>query len=72
MPVARKAAKVSNYKFVCEMLFIIENGWKWRRYQKNMGGDIQFVWNLSSIYMKSKSKIQAREVVKIKIESGLS
>ena len=26
MPIARKAAKVSNYKFMCTTLYMIENG----------------------------------------------
>ena len=30
MPIARKPAQVSNYKFVCVMFCIIENGYKWR------------------------------------------
>ena len=29
MPIVRKAAKVSNYKFMCAIFYIIENGCKW-------------------------------------------
>ena len=29
MPIARKPAKASNYKFMCAMLYIIENVCKW-------------------------------------------
>ena len=30
MPVARKPATISNYQFLCALLYIIENGCKWR------------------------------------------
>ena len=31
MPIARKPAKISNYKFVCAMLYIIENGCNYQK-----------------------------------------
>ena len=38
MPIVRKPAKVLNYKFMCAMLYIIENGCKWiplpKKYEK--------------------------------------
>ena len=37
MPIARKPAKVSNYKFMCTILYIIENGCKWRALPKKYG-----------------------------------
>ena len=37
MPIARKPAKVSNYKFMCAMLYIVENGCKWRALPKKYG-----------------------------------
>ena len=37
MPIARKAAKISNYKFMCAMLYIIENSCKWRVLPKKYG-----------------------------------
>ena len=33
VPIARKPAKVSNYKFMCAKLYIIENCCKWRTLQ---------------------------------------
>ena len=36
MPIARKPAKISNYEFMCAMLYIVENGCKWRALSKNM------------------------------------
>ena len=45
MPIARKPAKVSNYEFMCTMLYIIENGCKWRALPKKYG-------NWHTIYMK--------------------
>ena len=37
MTIARKPAKISNYKFICAMLYIIENGCKWRALPKKYG-----------------------------------
>ena len=45
MPIARKPAKVSNYQFMCAMLYIIENGCKWRALPKKYG-------NWHTIYMR--------------------
>ena len=45
MTAARKPAKVSNYKFMYSMLYIIENGCKWIELQKEYG-----MWHI--IYIK--------------------
>lgn len=45
MPIARKPAKISNYQFLCALLYMIENGCKWRALPKKYGK-----WH--SIYMK--------------------
>ena len=45
MPIARKPAKISNYEFMCAMLYIIENGCKWRALPKKYG-------NWHTIYMR--------------------
>lgn len=45
MPVARKPATISNYRFLCALLYIIENGCKWRALPKKYG-------NWHSVYMK--------------------
>ena len=45
MPTARKPVKISNYEFMCAMLYIIENGCKWRALPKKYG-------NWHTIYMK--------------------
>ena len=38
MPIARKAARILDYKFTCAMFYIIENGYKWmalpKKYEK--------------------------------------
>ena len=34
MPIARKLAKVLNYKFMCAMFYIVENDRKWRALPK--------------------------------------
>ena len=45
MPIAREPAKISNYEFICAMLYIIENGCKWRALPKKYG-------NWHTIYMR--------------------
>ena len=37
MPIAKKTAKISSYKFMRAMLYIIENGCKWMAVQKKYG-----------------------------------
>ena len=37
MPIARKPAKISNYQFMCAMIYVIENGCKWRVLPKKYG-----------------------------------
>lgn len=37
MPIARKPSKVSNYQFICALLYMIENGCKWRALPKKYG-----------------------------------
>ena len=45
MPVVRKPAKISNHKFMCAMLYILENAGKWRALPKKYGK-----WHI--VYMK--------------------
>ena len=45
MPIARKKATISNYQFLCALLYVIENGCKWRALPKKYGK-----WH--TIYMK--------------------
>ena len=59
MPIAKKPAKVSNYKFMCAMLYIIENGFKWMALPKKYGK-----WH--TVYVKfnrwSKNSIIAKAI----------
>ena len=45
IPIARKPTKVPNYEFMCAMLYIIENGCKWRTLPKKYG-------KCQTVYMK--------------------
>ena len=45
MPIPRKPPEISNYQFLCAILYMIENGCKWRALPKKYGK-----WH--SIYMK--------------------
>ena len=58
MPVARKKPTVSNYQFLCAMLYMIENGCKWRALPKKYGK-----WN--TIYMRFSRWSQNGTIQKI-------
>ena len=45
MPIARRPAKISNYKFMCTRLYTIKNDCKWRVLPKKYGN-----WHI--IYMR--------------------
>ena len=45
MPIARNPPEISNYQFMCALLYIIENGCKWRALPKKFG-------NWHTIYMR--------------------
>ena len=40
MPIAKKPVKISNYKFMCAMFYIIENVCKW-------GGTTEKIWKVA-------------------------
>ena len=37
MPIPRKPPEISNYKFLCALLYMIENGCKWRALPEKFG-----------------------------------
>ena len=43
MSITMKLAEGLNYKFMCTMLYIIENSCKWKVDQKNMESGTQFI-----------------------------
>ena len=45
MATAQKTAKISNYKFMCAMLYIVDNGCKWMALPKKYG-------KCQTVYMK--------------------
>ena len=45
IPMARKPANISNYKFICTVFYIVENGCKWLGWTKKYGK-----WN--TVYVK--------------------
>ncbi len=58
MPIARKPAKISNYKFMCAMVYIIDNDCKWRtlpkKYEKWYTAYMRFSrWSKNGIITKA-------------------
>lgn len=58
MPVARKKPVISNYQFMCALLYIIENGCKWRALPEKFGK-----WH--TIYMRFTRWIENGIITKI-------
>lgn len=58
MPIARKKPSISNYQFMCALLYIIENGCKWRALPKKYG-------NWHTIYMRFSRWSQNGTIQKI-------
>ena len=58
MPIARKKPNISNYQFMCALLYIIENGCKWRALPKKYG-------NWHTIYMRFSRWSQNGTIQKI-------
>ena len=58
MPVARKPATILNYQFFCALLYIIENGCKWRALPEKYG-------NWHSVYMKFSRWLKNGTIQKI-------
>ena len=48
MPIPRRKPEVSNYDFLCALLYIIENGCKWRALPNEYG-------NWQTIYVRFKA-----------------
>ena len=58
MPIARKKPNISNYQFMCALLYIIENGCKWRALPKKYE-------NWHTIYMRFSRWSQNGTIQKI-------
>lgn len=58
MPIPRKKPSISNYQFMCALLYIIENGCKWRALPKKYG-------NWHTIYMRFSRWSQNGTIQKI-------
>ena len=60
MPIAKKSVKISSYKFMCKMLYIIGNGCKQRALQKKIW---KMAHNLYEIQQMGKNVTIAKAVV---------
>lgn len=55
MPVERKPAKISNQQLLNALLYMVENGCKWRALPKKFG-------NWHTIYMRFKTALASRSI----------
>ena len=58
MSIARKPAKISNHKFMCEILYIIDNGCKYEALSKEYGK-----WH--KVYMKFNRWLKNGTIAKV-------
>lgn len=73
MPIPRKSPIVSNYDFVCALLYIIENGCKWRALPKEYGEWHTIYtrfnrWSKNGVIDKIFSELQNNGTIEIRTE----
>ena len=73
MPEQRKKSTTSNYDFVCAMLYIIENGCKWRALPKEFGDwhtiYVRFNrWSKKSTIDRIFEELQNKNIIDIRTE----
>lgn len=71
MPIARKPSKISNYQFLCALLYMIENGCKWRALPKKYGNwhtiYMRFNrWSKNGTIQKIFEELQKRNIIDIR------
>lgn len=73
MPVARKKPSISNYQFMCALLYIIENGCKWRALPKKYGNwhtiYVRFNrWSKNGTISRIFEKMQKLDIIDIRTD----
>ena len=74
MPIPRKPAEISNYQFMCALLYIIENGCKWRALPKKYGKwhtiYMKFNrWSKNGTMKKIFEKMQALNIIDVRTDT---
>lgn len=73
MPIARKKPEVSNYQFMCALLYMEENGCKWRALPKKYGKwhtiYIRFNrWSKNGTIEKIFEELQKQNIIDIRTD----
>ncbi len=73
MPKQRKKLTISNYDFVCALLYVIENGCKWRALPKEFGNwhtvYVRFNrWSKNGTIDRIFEELQNRNIIDIRTE----
>ena len=74
MPTPRRKPEVSNYDFLCALLYIIENGCKWRALPKCYGNwHTVYVrmnrWSKNGVLQRLFEGLQRENIIKVKLEA---
>ena len=65
MPIPRKPPEISNYQFLCALLYMIENGCKWRALPKKYGKwRLQMEGTAKEIWKVAHNLYEIQQVVK--------
>ena len=62
MPIPRKPPEISNYQFLCALLYMIENGCKWRALPKKYGK-----WH--TIYQRIFEEMQKLDIIDVRTDT---
>lgn len=73
MPIARKKPTISNYQFVCALLYMIENGCKWRALPKKYGKwhtiYMRFNrWSKNGVIEKIFEELQKQNIIDVRTD----
>ena len=67
MPIQRKKSTISNYDFVCAILYIIENGCKWRALLSE-SGNWHTIWCKNGTIDRIFEALQTQNIIDIRTE----
>ena len=73
MPIPRKRPTISNYDFMCALLYIIENGCKWRALPKEFGNWHTIYtrfnrWSKNGTIDRIFEELQRKNIIEIRTE----
>ena len=69
MPIPRKPPEISNYQFLCALLYMIENGCKWRALPKKYGKWRFNRWSKNGTIKRIFEKMQELNIIDVRTDT---